>query len=271
MKLSSVKKIASGLVRVAIAICLVFFIIVWFFMGHFLFVPEVLDKNTPLSFAHPFEEKWVNVNGVQIHSLLFKEPVSKGLILYFHGNGGSLRSWGFVGSGFAGATQRDVWIMDYQGYGKSEGKIESENQLFELAEIFWQEALKIYPPEKIIIYGRSLGTAIAVDLASRHQSAGLVLESPFYSVASMVTSKIPFYPTVFVPFPMRSDLRIQKVKSPIIILHGGDDEVIPFTQGERLAALVPQAEFVKIPRGQHNDLSDHQEFNQALSRWFSSK
>lgn len=247
-------------------------IVVIFFMDSILFLGQPLPQDYKFPFTRAFEERMLDVAEQKVHSLYFRDPAPRGLILYFHGNAGSLKDWGYVAEEFSVALKMDVWIVDYPGYGKSEGTIRSEEQLFQIAEHMWIEAVKHFPPEKIMIYGRSLGSGIATHLASEHKNTHLVLESPYFSIASMVKNKIPFFPSHFVPYPMRSDLKIANATTKnIIIFHGSDDEVIPFAQGEQLAALVPEATFIKIPGGQHNNLSESgvilRELNARVGRW----
>lgn len=265
------KKILFFLTRVFLGYYLVIFVVVWFFMGKLIFMPEKLDSDFQFSFAHPFEERWFEVEGEKVHSLYFHEPKAKGLILYFHGNAGSLKDWGHVGMGLSGQFQYDVWIVDYPGYGKSGGSIQSEQQLFAMAEAMWSTATKSFAPERIIIYGRSIGTGIAVHLASQHPSGGLILESPYLSLVSMINARVLYFPEAFVPIPMRSDLRIGKIDAPILILHGENDDVIPLSQGEKLARLARNVKFVKVPGGFHNDLSDYDVFNEAVIEWINNR
>ncbi len=240
-------------------------------MGKLVFSPEKLPQDHKFSFAHPFEERWIEVDSHNVHSLYFKAANPKGLILYFHGSGGSLKSWGYASMGLAGRFQYDVWIVDYPGYGKSEGTLATEQELFRLAEKMWQSARLQFAPEKILVYGVSLGSGLAVYLASEHAVGGVVLEAPFLSLSSMVQKRVFYFPEVFIPFPMRSDLRIGKIAAPMLIVHGERDDVIPVAQGEALSRLAPHSRFVKVPDAFHNDLSDFEAYNEAVSTWMRER
>src|SRR5690606_17689166 len=124
-----------------------------------LFFPTPLAPDYSFELTHPFDEKFLEIDGNRIHSLLFKNENSKGLILYFHGNAGNLDTWGEVAQQLAIETRMSVWIIDYPGFGKSEGRISSENQLHQIAAAFMEAALVIEKMrDRVVIYGRSIGS-----------------------------------------------------------------------------------------------------------------
>lgn len=174
-----------------------------------MFFPEKIPADYVFQFVEPHEEINIeSINGNVINCLLFKAENSKGIILYFHGNAGSIRSWGSVAADFL-PLQYDVCVSDYPGYGKSKGKI-SETSLFNDAQSVYNEFKKHYNESEIIIYGRSIGTGIAAHLASENNPQKLILESPYYSMKDFSRHLYPFLPAFLLRYPLRTDLYFQK-------------------------------------------------------------
>jgi fermentation-respiration switch protein FrsA (DUF1100 family) len=179
------------------------------------------------------------------------------LILYLHGNGGSLRYRAerfraLLGDGFG------LLALSYRGYGGSTGS-PSEAGLIADAEAAYAFAAARTPPERIAVFGESLGTGVAVALAARHPIGGLVLQAPFTSAADVAARIYWFLPVRYLmKDPFRSDALIGRVKAPVLILHGARDTVVPFALGERLHALANEPKrFVRFAEGGHADLDGH--------------
>jgi uncharacterized protein len=265
----ALKKVVYAAFR-AVGVALVVALVVLFFVQERLIFPgSKLPSDHVFHFNLPFEEKVLSSDGLRIDSLLFHAPSPKGLILYFHGNGGDLNSWGRAGEEIAERVGMDVWMIDYPGYGKSEGTISSEQQLHNIAKNFFEAANPI-SSGKIVIYGRSIGTGIATKLASENQVAALVLESPYFSFDSVVREKMPWVPLFLLKYTFQSQEWIKRVRSPVLVFHGENDEVIPFHQGKELAGLLPQSVFVSISSAHHNDISAHPQYWSALGQFISA-
>ncbi|MCC3407687.1 MAG: alpha/beta hydrolase [Microcoleus sp. PH2017_10_PVI_O_A] len=196
--------------------------------------------------------KLSSANGMKISAVHFPNPQAQYTILYSHGNAEDLGYiWSVLrdirDSGFA------VFAYDYQGYGTSEGKPSEYNVYGDIdaAYGYLTEQLRV-PPKQIILYGRSVGGGPAVDLASRQSVGGLVVESSFVSVFRVLT-RIPLFPIdKFVNVD-----KIGKVRSPVLVIHGKADRVVPFWHSEQLfaAAKQPKLNFW-VDRAGHNDLME---------------
>ncbi|HEV2150527.1 MAG TPA: alpha/beta hydrolase [Longimicrobiaceae bacterium] len=190
--------------------------------------------------------------GVRIAVLHLPNPASAFTILYSHGNAEDLGHLAPVlqelhEAGFS------VLGYDYRGYGASTGAPPStEGAYRDLAAVYRYatEDLGI-PPSRIVLYGRSVGSGPATDLAAREPVAGLVIESGFTSIFRVVT-RVPLLP--FDRFPNLKNVR--RVRSPVLVIHGTDDEVIPFSHGKQLyeAAAEPKR-FLWVGGAGHNDLA----------------
>jgi pimeloyl-ACP methyl ester carboxylesterase len=240
----------------------------YLFQDHIIFLPIKTQKENQYSFSFPFEEHFLkHPNGEKINGLYFKTDVkSKGLVVYFHGNYGNLQTWGKTSKSF---TDRgfDAFMIDYRGYGKSDG-LPSEVNLFEDGLLAFQWAHQKYSTDSIIIYGRSLGSAVACSVSSQVSSKSLILESPLASVEEIVAFKYPFLLFPSTPENNFNNLsRISKVDCPVHIIHGNQDEVIPLESMNVLRNyLKPNDSFYIIEGGNHNNLSSFSSFHNELDR-----
>ncbi len=196
-------------------------------------------------------------DGVRLHAWYAEahENPSGVVLLFFHGNAGNIthRHDNIELLAEAGA---DVFIVSYRGYGRSEGR-PSEAGLYRDAEAAYRELTEHrgVPPERIIVFGRSLGSAVAADLSARREVAGVILEAPFISAAEMAREMLPVLPVQrVIRSRFKSIRKVEQIEAPLLIIHGENDTVVPFAHGERLyeAASEPK-EFYPIPGAGHND------------------
>jgi fermentation-respiration switch protein FrsA (DUF1100 family) len=181
----------------------------------------------------------------------------KPVLLYFHGNGGSL-AWRAERLRALTADGTGLVALSYRGYGGSSGR-PTERGLIEDAFAAYAFAAARYGAARIALWGESIGSGVAIALAAEKPVARVVLESPFTSVADIAAQIYWFLPVRwFIKDPFRSDLRVGKVTAPVLVLHGERDSVVPITLGERLFALIEAPKrFVRFPGGGHNDLGEH--------------
>lgn len=182
---------------------------------------------------------------------------NKPVFLYFHGNGGSLR---YRVSRFKSLTADGSGLvaLSYRGYGGSSGS-PSEEGLLADADAAYAFARRQYPEARIVAWGESLGTGVAVALAASKQVDAVILEAPYTSTADIAFAAYPFIPvSLLMKDQFHSDARIGKVTAPILILHGQRDHIIPFAYGQRLFEMAPEPkQFVSFPSGEHEDLDLH--------------
>ena len=181
----------------------------------------------------------------------------KPVVLYFQGNAGAsnLRADRFT---WLTADGTGLLALSYRGYGGSSGT-PSEEGLIRDALAAYDFAAARYPARRIVLWGESLGTAVALALAAERSVGGVMLDAPFSSAADVGASAYPFVPVRwFMKDPFRSDLRIAKISAPLLVLHGERDRVIPIRFGERLFALAREPKrMVRFPNGEHADLDSH--------------
>lgn len=230
-----------------------------------IFFPQKLSPEYQFIFGGKYEEiNFQTEKGISINSLLFHADSSRGLILYFHGNAGCLSTWGEAARDFL-SFNYDVLLIDFRGYGKSTGKIHREENLHTDADFIYKEMQKKYKEENIVVYGRSLGSGIAVKLASSYAPKLLVLETPFYSMADVAKHHYPILPiSLILKYKFENHTWLKQAKCPVFLIHGTQDEVVPYNSSSRLAAINSNIKLFTIEGGAHNNLSDFPEFHSAL-------
>ena len=228
----------------------------------FLYVGQerLLFPATPLPAAHrfsfdvPFREVEIAVRGATLNALHFTQANPRGLVFFLHGNAGNLETW-TTGVDFYRRVNYDLFILDYRGYGKSTGHIESEAQLHADVRAGWDAIAPRYRDKPIVIYGRSLGTGLAVPLARDVDPALLILVTPYTSITAAAKARYPFVPTALLKYPLHTDAVIGSVKSPILFAHGTNDKVIPLASSQQLLALArAPAELLTVEGAGHNDI-----------------
>ena len=224
-----------------------------------LFFPEKNFYEKPEDYGLLAEDVFFQTtDGVRLHGWFLKVPApSSRFLLFFHGNAGNIsgrlqKAKGWIEHGFS------VLLVDYRGYGKSEGGIERGEDVLTDARASWNylTGVKGAEPSQMVLYGESLGTHPAIVLAGEKKAAALVLEAPFTSFADLAGVHYPFVPKSFLKgFEFFNLGPIEKIQCPVFILHGTKDEICPFALARKLFDQAPPPkEFFEIAGGTHNDL-----------------
>lgn len=221
---------------------------------------RLLFPSTPLPADHrfrfdvPFTEVRIPVPGASLDALLFTQSEPRGLVFFLHGNAGNLDTW-TTGVDFYRRVNYDMFMLDYRGYGRSTGRIESEDQLHADVRAAWDAIAPRYQGKPIVIYGRSLGTGLAVRLARDVHPQLLVLVTPYASIVAAAQQRYPFVPSMLIKYPLRTDAIIGEVTSPILFAHGTRDAVIPIAASHQLKALArAPTEMLTIDGAGHHDI-----------------
>jgi fermentation-respiration switch protein FrsA (DUF1100 family) len=178
----------------------------------------------------------------------------KPVILYFHGNGASLR-WRADRYRALTADGTGLIALSYRGYGGSSGR-PTEAGLINDALAAYAFAIVRYQAARIALWGESLGSGVAVALAAEHPVSRVILESPFTSAADVGATRYWFVPVrLLMKDQFRSDLRVGKITAPVLVIHGDRDWIVPIALGERLYGLINAPKrFVRLADAGHNDL-----------------
>jgi hypothetical protein len=221
-----------------------------------LFPIPPVGRMTPDAAGLPEAEEQVLTTADGAKIIIWHVPAKPGhpVVLFFPGNGDFLA--GRV-SRFKRITADGTGLvaLSYRGYAGSSGQ-PSEQGLLQDMEAVYAFAAARYEPARMVAWGFSLGSGVAVALAADHPVGALILEAPYTSIADVAASAYPLLPVRYLAKdPFRSDARIGRVKAPLLVMHGGRDNVIPTAFGERLFALANEPKrLVRFPQGGHNDL-----------------
>lgn len=252
-----------------ITVLVIFYVLLcttlYFFQERLIFFPEKLERNFSYSFTSPFEEYWIKtIDSKRLNGLLFKTDKSKGLIFYLHGNAGSLRTWGDVAKRYT-SLGYDVFLLDYRGYGKSEGQIYSEQQLFKDVQIAYDNLKHRYAENRIVVLGYSIGTGIASHLAATNHPRLLILQAPYYNLTAMMQQKYPLVPPFLLKYKFQTNQHLTFCNMPVAIFHGNQDEVIGYSASLQLKKEMKAGDTLITLAGQgHNGITDNPDYIAAL-------
>lgn len=261
------KKNLYVLLKLLIGLYVLLCLLLFFFQERLLFFPQKLPATHQFNFPGNYQElQFSTKDKILLNGLLFKADSSRGLIFYLHGNAGSLEHWGQV-AGIYTNLGYDLFLMDYRGYGKSEGRIRSEAQLFEDNQVLFDSLRSQfgYTLENTIILGYSIGSGLAAKLASDNKARALILQTPYYSLKDMMRRRFPFIPRFILKYHFRTDQYLTKVEAPIFLFHGDEDLVIPYESSTRLNAEYPAKTTLYTLRGQgHSGVTFNKDYLERL-------
>lgn len=245
---------------------LIGFTYLYFTQESMIFIPTKLAKDYHFKYKESFEELSIpSADKTILNGLLFKTKESKGLVFYLHGNAGAIDSWGDIAEKY-NSRGYDLFILDYRGFGKSGGEIESEEQFYGDISAAYKELRKKYEENKIIIIGYSIGTGPAAYLASQNHPKALILQAPYYSLTDLAHHRMPYVPIFLMKYRFETNVFIPKITAPIYIFHGNKDEIIPIENSIMLSKLLkPTDRFYVLPNQGHGKMNDNEEYLKELS------
>jgi len=224
-----------------------------------IFFPTKEFSLKPESFGLAQEDAWCETEDkVQVHGWFFEVPKAESCLIFFHGNADNIsirlpkaKEW--IDRGVS------VLLLDYRGYGRSEGEIKQGSDLLEdgQAALKWIQEEKKYTPSQIILYGESIGAVPAIELAIKERFKAVILEAPFTSIKELAKRHYGMAPDFLLKdFLMDNESKIAQLKAPVFILHGTEDEVVPFSMGKLLFEKAPEPkQFLEIKEAHHNDIA----------------
>lgn len=239
---------------------LVVFVVIWRLMeDSMIYFPVKYPEGfwRPSEFGVTVEDWFFTAqDGVQLHGWYAPSEGAPHTLLWFHGNAGNISHRLDQLKMLLERVKVNVFILGYRGYGRSEGSPD-EAGLYKDAQAAYDYLVsqKNARANQLVLYGQSLGGAVAVDLALARPCAGLIIESSFTSAKDMAKKLYPFLPLhYFLGVKFDSAAKIARLHLPVLIMHGTEDEVIPYELGQKLfAAANEPKEFYPIPGATHND------------------
>ena len=267
------KKMLSLLVNI-LGFVIVLNIIMFFLQPGMIFIPYQTLDQSPRDWGLEYENVFIHTSdGFKLHGWYIPHKNAKRTLLFFHGNAGNISHRGESIKIFH-RLGLNVFIFDYRGYGRSEGQ-PSEAGLYEDAQSAWNYLVskKELQPDNIIIFGRSLGGAVAVTLATEVQPDALILESVFSSAGDMAKSLYPGLSYLLVlRFNFDNTAMIKQVHAPLLLMHSLDDELIPFEQGKKVFLAANKPKKMMTLQGNHNNgfLQSQPDYEHHLKKFILS-
>lgn len=280
--MKKLKKIVVRLVIILASLYVVLCLLAYTFQENLIFFPTKLKQNYAFKFDKDFEEITIPTNdNINLHGILFhskkrekSNSSEKKLVFYLHGNGGTVNSWGGISDVYTDLGY-DLFILDYRGYGKSEGKIHSQEQFFSDVQTAYDfvRKKKNYDEGNIIIVGYSVGTASAAMLASQNNPKALILQAPYFSLTDMTKRTYPFIPTFLLKYEFNTAQFLSQNKVPTTIFHGTEDRVIPYQSlllikeylENNLKDKVNKVDFITLPNQGHGNIHRNSIFLKKLN------
>ncbi len=268
-----IKRILWTVARIFICSYVGFAAVIFLFQSRFVYFPRRNVENTPEDIGLSYEEVFFQAaDGVKLCGWFVPSKSARGTLLFCHGNAGNI-SHRLYSIHLFNQLHLSTFIFDYRGYGKSEGK-PSEKGTYLDSEAAWQylRQQRQVPAERIIVFGRSLGGAVAAHLASEQTPAALIIESAFTSIPDLGAKLYPFLPIrLLCRFDYNTLEYVQHAACPMLVVHSRNDEMIPFGHGRQLfeAAKEPK-EFLELV-GSHNDAAatSGEAYQESLQRFIT--
>ena len=228
-----------------------------FFEKSLIYFPTRVHDLAPADLGLDHEDVTLTTaDGVRIHAFLLPAPSSRLTVLLAHGNAGNVSHRLDRARLLQERLGADVFLFDYRGYGRSEGRPDEEGTYRDArAAHHYLTQVRGVPGDRLVLFGESLGSAVVLDLALQQPCRALILESPFTSIPDMAAVAFPFLPLRTLVRTRYDNLaKVGGLRVPLLVLHGERDEVVPFAQGRRLYEAAPEPKrFFAIPGAGHND------------------
>ncbi|MFT4806109.1 MAG: alpha-beta hydrolase superfamily lysophospholipase [Psychroserpens sp.] len=257
--LSSIITVLVGYIAISTAL--------YYLQDYMLFKPEKL----PIDFQFDYENqdtKEYNLetrDGATINGLrFFPKGESKGVVLYLKGNSKSIKGWGKFAVDFT-RHGYNVLMVDYRGFGKSTGR-RSQKAIKRDLQLVYNKLKEQTTEDRIILYGRSLGSGFAAKLASMNHPKMLVLDAPYYSLTKVTARYAPFMPlSLLLKYPLPTYKWLKYVQCPIHIIHGTHDKLIPFKTSIKLSKVNPKlTKLHTVIGGGHKNLNNFESYHSML-------
>lgn len=239
----------------------------WFRQERLLFEPTPLDPAQPLIDQPDVHERWIEVPGARLSTAQLRLPQPRGVVFFLHGNSGNLRDC-LVDLDAFRQVNFDVVMFDYRGYGKSSGRIASEEQLRADVRTVWAAFAPLYEGKRVVIAGQSLGTALAAGLAAELCAGGqgpdlTLLVSPYSSARALASELYPWVPRQVLRYPLHTAEHAARLSGPLMLIHGDKDELIGIHHSHALRTAAPAAQLLCVEGAGHSDLHKFPSFRAA--------
>ncbi len=250
-----IKKMGSIIITIAGGYLLIL-ILMYLFQNSLLFMPSKEILQTPASAGLEAEDTWIQTeDGVTLHGWYFPNESAELVVILSHGNAGNISGRIAIAESLL-KSNASVLIYDYRGYGQSEGSPSETGLNKDIdAVVSYLKEERGYSEWDMVMYGRSLGGAVAAYAASKYDVRGLVLDSAFLNLRAMIRDVYPFVPSSLAKYRFPTDEYVESLdpEMPVVVMHSPDDRIVKFEQGRKLYDLIEDPKLFIELRGGHND------------------
>jgi fermentation-respiration switch protein FrsA (DUF1100 family) len=236
-----------------------------------LYYPTQDCEGSPADLGIAYEEVFISTGEKStVHGWFIPAENAGATLIFCHGNGGNI-SHRLGKIAFFHTFKVNILIFDYRGYGKSQG-VPDEAGLYQDAEAAYEYVGTKLPCLPVIIYGESLGGAVAVDVAGKKNVGGVIMEGAFTRIADMAQQKYPWLPAILLKSRFDVLAKISLVKAPKLHLHSRFDEVVPFALGKQLFDAAAEPKTLVVMSGSHNDgfFISEEQVRKAMEAFFTA-
>ncbi|MDB9525729.1 alpha/beta hydrolase [Oscillatoria sp. CS-180] len=257
-----------------VAFCLA----LWFGQTRLIFHPQPVPTMTPADVGLSYEDVWIEMNPGNLHGwwISAQDPDAK-TVLILHGNASNVED-GLIHAQYFLESGLSALVVDYRGYGKSAGDFPNEASVYEDAAAAWTYLVQTrnMAPKSIVLFGHSIGGAIAVELASQQpQAGGAIIQASFTSMADMMDqvgySRVA--PKWLLTQHFDSESKVSSLNMPVLFIHGMNDRTIPALMSQQLYAIAPEPKAIwLVPGADHNDIAEVSgtQYRETLRQWLLS-
>ena len=272
--MSSTMPLWFTLIISIIILYIIISVALYYLQDYALFKPEKLPEDFQFYYDNQ-ETKEYNLttrDGAIINGLRFMpKGESKGIVLYLKGNSKSIKGWGKFAVDFT-RHGYNVLMVDYRGFGKSTGRRSQKNIKRDL-QVVYNKIKEQTTEDRIILYGRSLGSGFATKLASTNNPKMLILDAPYYSLTKVTARYMPFMPlSLLIKYPLPTYKWLKYVLCPIHIIHGTNDKLIPYKSSLKLSKINPKlTKLHTVIGGGHKNLNNFEAYHNMLDDILNSE
>jgi alpha-beta hydrolase superfamily lysophospholipase len=237
----------------------------YFMQERFLF--QYYYFNEKYNFDYPFEEmEFKTSEDVVVNGILFNNKDSRKLVIINRGSGGELQNYSPKESPLYSELNYSIFIYDYRGNGKSKGKSEDMNSLFQDFRIIYNHFKDIYGEENIVVLGNSFGTGIAAKIASEYNPKCLILKAPYYEYNELLKRRSGWMPLKIInKYNFKTYQYLESCSCPVVLVHGAKDKAISHKASERLFEHIKsEKHLLVIEEAGHSDIQEFKEYEEQL-------
>lgn len=256
------RKLFIGLTVLYLLCCILLYAI----QNKVLFYPHTYDNS--YRYKSGVEHEIPLTDDIEMNAVLLHDSPgarSNKVILYFHGNKGNVRR-GIYQSRVMREKDCDIFVVDYRGYGKTEGQLVNDKQMLADADAAYQYLSKLYKEENIYVIGYSLGSGMASYVASKNQPSHLFLVAPFRSLTAMKDQWLWMFPDFLLKYRLDNHEHLKAVKCGVTIVHGTEDNVVPYSHSAYIKSSYPHVELITIDGESHRGVIFDSQLRNAIER-----